>query len=146
MSFNFIFHFCYVFHVFLPQQTGGRVWVFFFSLIDQTFGKVFHKGRKNTGLQALRVRTHAVWQVLRKQTNSFAGSTGTTEYSFAGSLTLNGWEDIAWYLSWKSNAEIQFHMLRYVAGRGRNRGRCYLQASQARPRQRPCSGVCKSPV
>ena len=30
------------------------------------------------------------------------------EYSFAGSLTLNGWEDIAWYLSWKSNAEIQF--------------------------------------
>ncbi len=30
------------------------------------------------------------------------------EYGFAGSLTLNGWEDIAWYLSWKSNAEIQF--------------------------------------
>lgn len=30
------------------------------------------------------------------------------EYSFSGSLTLNGWEDIAWYLSWKSNAEIQF--------------------------------------
>ena len=30
------------------------------------------------------------------------------EFSFAGSLTLNGWEDIAWYLSWKSNAEIQF--------------------------------------
>lgn len=30
------------------------------------------------------------------------------KYSFAGSLTLNGWEDIAWYLSWKDNAEIQF--------------------------------------
>ncbi|MCB9304062.1 MAG: hypothetical protein H6566_25785 [Lewinellaceae bacterium] len=30
------------------------------------------------------------------------------DYSFAGSLTLNGWEDIAWYLSWKSNGEIQF--------------------------------------
>lgn len=30
------------------------------------------------------------------------------DYSFAGSLTLNGWEDIAWYLSWKSNGNIQF--------------------------------------
>lgn len=29
-------------------------------------------------------------------------------YSFTGSLTLIGWEDIAWYLSWKSNGEIQF--------------------------------------
>lgn len=29
-------------------------------------------------------------------------------YSFAGSLTLNGWEDIAWYLSWKENGNIQF--------------------------------------
>lgn len=30
------------------------------------------------------------------------------DYSFAGSLTLNGWEDIAWYLSWKENGSIQF--------------------------------------
>lgn len=30
------------------------------------------------------------------------------DYSFAGSLTLNGWEDIAWYLSWKENGKIQF--------------------------------------
>ena len=29
-------------------------------------------------------------------------------YSFSGSLTLNGWEDIAWYLSWKENGNIQF--------------------------------------
>lgn len=29
-------------------------------------------------------------------------------YSFSGSLTLNGWEDIAWYLSWKDNSNIQF--------------------------------------
>ncbi len=30
------------------------------------------------------------------------------EYSFSGSLTLSGWENIAWYLSWKSNGNIQF--------------------------------------
>lgn len=30
------------------------------------------------------------------------------DFSFAGSLTLNGWEDIAWYLSWKENGNIQF--------------------------------------
>lgn len=30
------------------------------------------------------------------------------DYSFAGSLTLNGWEDIAWYLSWKENGNIHF--------------------------------------
>lgn len=30
------------------------------------------------------------------------------DYSFAGSMTLNGWEDIAWYLSWKDNGNIQF--------------------------------------
>lgn len=30
------------------------------------------------------------------------------DYSFASSLTLNGWEDIAWYLSWKENGNIQF--------------------------------------
>lgn len=30
------------------------------------------------------------------------------DYNFAGSLTLNGWEDIAWYLSWKANGNIQF--------------------------------------
>lgn len=30
------------------------------------------------------------------------------DYTFAGSLTLNGWEDIAWYLSWKENGKIQF--------------------------------------
>jgi len=29
-------------------------------------------------------------------------------YSFAGSLTLIGWENIAWYLSWKNNGNIQF--------------------------------------
>ncbi|MDP9080959.1 MAG: hypothetical protein M3O71_26375 [Bacteroidota bacterium] len=29
-------------------------------------------------------------------------------YSFAGSLTLYGWEDIAWFLSWKDNSNIQF--------------------------------------
>ncbi|MDI9363929.1 MAG: hypothetical protein QM541_03185 [Flavobacterium sp.] len=29
-------------------------------------------------------------------------------YSFSGSLTLNGWENIAWYLSWKNNGNIQF--------------------------------------
>lgn len=27
---------------------------------------------------------------------------------FAGSLTLTGWEDIAWYLSWKNHGDIQF--------------------------------------
>jgi Double-GTPase 2 len=30
------------------------------------------------------------------------------DYSFASSLTLNGWEDISWYLSWKENGNIQF--------------------------------------
>lgn len=30
------------------------------------------------------------------------------DYSFAGSLTLVGWEDIAWYLSWKDSGNIQF--------------------------------------
>jgi len=29
-------------------------------------------------------------------------------YRFAGSLTLYGWENIAWYLSWKRNNDIQF--------------------------------------
>jgi hypothetical protein len=29
-------------------------------------------------------------------------------YSFAGSLTLNGWEDISWYLSWTNKGDIQF--------------------------------------
>lgn len=29
-------------------------------------------------------------------------------YRFSGSLTLNGWENIAWYLSWKNNGNIQF--------------------------------------
>lgn len=29
-------------------------------------------------------------------------------YSFSGSLTLIGWENIAWYLSWKNNGDIQF--------------------------------------
>jgi hypothetical protein len=29
-------------------------------------------------------------------------------YSFAGSLTLIGWENISWYLSWKDNGNIQF--------------------------------------
>lgn len=30
------------------------------------------------------------------------------DYSFSGSLTLIGWENIAWYLSWKENGNIQF--------------------------------------
>jgi Double-GTPase 2 len=30
------------------------------------------------------------------------------KYSFTGSLTLIGWEDIAWFLSWKHNGDIQF--------------------------------------
>jgi hypothetical protein len=30
------------------------------------------------------------------------------DFSFAGSITLGGWESIAWYLSWKSNGNIQF--------------------------------------
>lgn len=30
------------------------------------------------------------------------------DYSFASSLTLIGWENIAWYLSWKNNNNIQF--------------------------------------
>lgn len=30
------------------------------------------------------------------------------DYQFAGSLTLSGWENIAWYLSWKQNNNIQF--------------------------------------
>lgn len=30
------------------------------------------------------------------------------DYSFAGSLTLSGWENIAWYLSWKNNGSLQF--------------------------------------
>ena len=30
------------------------------------------------------------------------------DYHFSGSLTLNGWENIAWYLSWKHNNNIQF--------------------------------------
>ncbi|WP_051416510.1 hypothetical protein [Asinibacterium sp. OR53] len=30
------------------------------------------------------------------------------DYSFAGSLTLGGWESIAWYLSWKQHNSIQF--------------------------------------
>jgi len=30
------------------------------------------------------------------------------DYSFAGSLTLSGWEHIAWYLSWKHNGDLQF--------------------------------------
>jgi len=29
-------------------------------------------------------------------------------YQFSGSLTLTGWENIAWYLSWKENNEIQY--------------------------------------
>lgn len=29
-------------------------------------------------------------------------------YEFAGSLTLIGWENLAWYLSWKDNNEIQY--------------------------------------
>lgn len=30
------------------------------------------------------------------------------DYKFAGSLTLTGWENIAWYLSWNSHNDIQF--------------------------------------
>jgi hypothetical protein len=30
------------------------------------------------------------------------------EYQFSGSLTLGGWENIAWYLSWKQNSVIHF--------------------------------------
>ena len=30
------------------------------------------------------------------------------EYKFAGSLTLTGWENIAWYLSWDTYNDIQF--------------------------------------
>jgi hypothetical protein len=30
------------------------------------------------------------------------------DYSFAGSITLTGWENITWYLSWKQNNDIQF--------------------------------------
>lgn len=30
------------------------------------------------------------------------------EYRFAGSLTLIGWENIAWYLSWRDNNAIQY--------------------------------------
>lgn len=30
------------------------------------------------------------------------------DYSFSGSLTLSGWENIAWYLSWKHDSSIQF--------------------------------------
>lgn len=30
------------------------------------------------------------------------------KFRFAGSLTLGGWENIAWYLSWKANNSIQF--------------------------------------
>ncbi|WP_273209117.1 TRAFAC clade GTPase domain-containing protein [Runella zeae] len=30
------------------------------------------------------------------------------QYRFAGSLTITGWENIAWYLSWKANNSIQF--------------------------------------
>lgn len=29
-------------------------------------------------------------------------------YQFAGSLTLTGWENIAWYLSWNNHNDIQF--------------------------------------
>jgi hypothetical protein len=29
-------------------------------------------------------------------------------YQFAGSLTLTGWENIAWYLSWNTHNDIQF--------------------------------------
>lgn len=29
-------------------------------------------------------------------------------YTLSGSLTLTGWEDISWYLSWKDNSNIQF--------------------------------------
>nr|WP_295924643.1 hypothetical protein [uncultured Dyadobacter sp.] len=30
------------------------------------------------------------------------------DYHFSGSLTLGGWENIAWYLRWKRNSDIQF--------------------------------------
>ncbi len=30
------------------------------------------------------------------------------DYTFSGSFTLIGWENIAWYLSWKKNNDIQF--------------------------------------
>ena len=30
------------------------------------------------------------------------------EYKFAGSLTLRGWENLAWYLSWKNDNVIQY--------------------------------------
>jgi hypothetical protein len=30
------------------------------------------------------------------------------DYSFCGSKTLNGWETLAWYLSWKRDNDIQF--------------------------------------
>ncbi len=30
------------------------------------------------------------------------------DYTFTGSLTLTGWEDISWYLSWKEHGNIQF--------------------------------------
>lgn len=30
------------------------------------------------------------------------------DFAFSGSLTLIGWENIAWYLSWKQNNDIQF--------------------------------------
>ncbi|PRY35999.1 hypothetical protein CLV58_113130 [Spirosoma oryzae] len=30
------------------------------------------------------------------------------QYRFAGSLTLTGWENIAWYLSWKEDNSIEF--------------------------------------
>lgn len=30
------------------------------------------------------------------------------DYSFAGSITLTGWENIAWYLSWNNHNDIQF--------------------------------------
>ena len=30
------------------------------------------------------------------------------DYKFAGSLTLMGWEDIAWYLSWNTHNDVQF--------------------------------------
>src|SRR3546814_9648075 len=29
-------------------------------------------------------------------------------YQFSGSLTLTGWENIAWYLSWNTHNDIQF--------------------------------------
>ena len=34
--------------------------------------------------------------------------TAVGTYRLAGSLTLRGWENIAWYLSWKANGSIQF--------------------------------------